>query len=119
MNGVMRPSVSPGSSQRLTSVTWTPRVILASAAGAAGPPASQLPFGLSINGALRGGVQWIVDPPRARDDVFGFGALDVVAIARPTPNVMFLIDVEGLVGPGPDQSLGTLSRLNAESERLE
>jgi hypothetical protein len=77
------------------------------------------PFGMSINGALRGGVQWLVDPPRARDDVFGFGALDIVATARPTPNVTLLLDVEGLIGPGPDQALGTLSRVNAESDRLE
>jgi hypothetical protein len=83
------------------------------------PRESALPFGLAINGALRGGVQWIVDPPRAKDDVFGFGALDVLVVARPTPNVTLLIDVEGLVGPGPDQGLSSLSRLNAEAERLE
>ena len=83
------------------------------------PLPGALPFGLAINGALRGGVQWIVDPPRARDDVFGFGALDVVVTARATPNVTFLLDVEVLGGPGPDQALGSLSRVNMEAERLE
>jgi hypothetical protein len=83
------------------------------------PLPGAVPFGLSLNGALRGGVQWIVDPPRAKDDVFGFGALDIVVTARPTPNVTFLLDVEGVVGLGPDQALGTLSVVNAESERLE
>src|SRR5438067_2135471 len=39
MNGVISPSVSPGSSQRLTSVTWTPMTRVPSAgAAAAGRP---------------------------------------------------------------------------------
>src|SRR5205814_1819832 len=57
-------------------------------------------FPISINGAFRGGVQWIVNPARAKDDVFGFSAGDVVVTARPTPDVTFLVDLEGLVGPG-------------------
>ena len=77
------------------------------------------PFPLSVNGALRGGVQWIVRPERARDDVFGFGALDIVLTARPTPNITLLVDVEGLAGRGPDQALGTLSRVNADADRIE
>src|SRR5262249_38546956 len=40
MNGVMSASVSPGSSQRETSVTWTPMVMVPSgAAGARDAPA--------------------------------------------------------------------------------
>ncbi|HEX9419710.1 MAG TPA: hypothetical protein VGA81_11695 [Methylomirabilota bacterium] len=35
MNGVISPSVSPGSSQRLTSVTWTPMTRVPSAGAAA------------------------------------------------------------------------------------
>src|SRR5438445_3649098 len=77
------------------------------------------PATVSINGALRGGVQWILDPPRGRDDPFGFGALDAVLSLRPSPNITALVDVEALAGPGPDQVLGTLSRVNAESERLQ
>ena len=80
------------------------------------PPEPQL---FTINLAARGGVQWVIDPPKARDDVFGFGALDGVLIARPTRNFTLLLDVEGLGGPGPDAGLRSLTRVNAESERLE
>jgi hypothetical protein len=76
-------------------------------------------FPLSINGAFRGGVQWIVNPARAKDDVFGFSAGDIVVTARPTPYIMFLVDLEGLIGPGPDQALGSLSRMNADADRAE
>jgi carbohydrate-selective porin OprB len=73
---------------------------------------------ISINGALRAGVQWIVNPPRARDDVFVVGALDLVLAVRPTPDVTFLVDLETLGGLGPDQALGSLSRLHNDAERL-
>src|SRR5437867_5012060 len=82
------------------------------------PPPAPIPPVFSVNGALRGGVQWIVNPPRAKDDVFGFGAFDLVLVGRPTPNVTLLVDVETIVGPGPDAALGSLSLLNAETERL-
>src|SRR3989442_3802625 len=82
------------------------------------PPPAPVPPVFSVNGALRGGVQWIVNPPRAKDDVFGFGAFDLVLVGRPTPNVTLLVDVETIVGPGPDAALGSLSLLNAETERL-
>src|SRR5207245_6310907 len=61
---------------------------------------------------------WIVNPARAKDDVFGFGAFDLVLIGRPTPNVTLLADVEAIVGPGPDAALGSLSRVNQDAERL-
>src|ERR1051326_3916754 len=79
------------------------------------PPAAP-EFPVSIDFALRGGAQWIVDPPRAKDDVFAFGALDVVVTAQPTPNVRLLLDLEALGGPGPDQALGTLSPVNADAD---
>ena len=82
------------------------------------PPTPPIPPILEVSGALRGGAQWVLNPPRARDDVFGFGALDAVVVLRPTPNVTLLADVETIVGPGPDAALGSLSRVNEESERL-
>jgi hypothetical protein len=82
------------------------------------PPGEEPPL-LTINGALRGGAQWLVDPPRARDNVFGFGAFDAVVVARPTHEVTVLVDVEATAGPGSDVALHSLSRVNAESERLE
>lgn len=74
---------------------------------------------LSINGVLRGGAQWIVSPARAKDDVFGYGALDVIVTARPTPHITLLVDGEGYIGPGPNQALGTLSNVNADAGRTE
>jgi len=82
------------------------------------PPTPPIPPILEVSGALRGGAQWVLNPPRARDDVFGFGAFDAVVVLRPTPNVTLLADVETIVGPGPDAALGSLSRVNEESERL-
>ena len=82
------------------------------------PPADEVPL-FVLNAAARGGVQWIVNPPRARDDVFGFGAVDFVLTARPTPEVTILVDVESLGGPGPDVALRSLTRVNAEAERLD
>src|SRR2546428_8831522 len=82
------------------------------------PPPGPIPPAFSVNGALRGGVQWIVNPARAKDDGFGFGAFDLGLIGRPTPNVTLLADVEAIVGPGPDAALGSLSRVNQDAERL-
>lgn len=82
------------------------------------PPPTE-PALFDFNLAARGGVQWIVDPPHAHDDVFGFGALDLVLTARPTRTVTFLLDVESLGGPGPDAALHSLTGVNQESERLE
>ena len=82
------------------------------------PPPEEIPL-FTLNVAARGGAQWIVNPPKARDDVFGFGAADFVLTARPTPEVTVLVDVESLGGPGPDVALRSLTRVNTESERLE
>src|SRR5436309_592346 len=43
MNGVMIPSVSAGSSQRVASVMWTPHVIVPSGADEAGPAPPRMP----------------------------------------------------------------------------
>jgi hypothetical protein len=84
----------------------------------ASPPPPPAPELFTFDAALRGGVQWVIHPPRSRDDVFGFGAADAIFTLRPTPNVTLLADVEAFGGPGPDSALGTLSHLNAEAERL-
>jgi hypothetical protein len=82
------------------------------------PPTPPIPPILEVSAALRGGAQWVLNPPRARADVFGFGALDAVVVLRPAPNVTLLADVETVVGPGPDAALGSLSLVNEESRRL-
>ena len=73
----------------------------------------------SIHGALLGTAQWIANSDAGRGSVFGAGSLDLNVIARPSNSVRFFLDVEGLAGPGPDQKLGTLSRLHNDADRLE
>ncbi len=80
-----------------------------------GPPTTLF----SINGALRGGAQWIANPDQGRDSLFGAGSLDLNLVVRPTDYARLFLDVEGLIGPGPDQVLGSLSRLNTDADRLE
>jgi hypothetical protein len=73
----------------------------------------------SISGALLGTVQWIATSSRTRDDVVGAGSLDLNLIVRPTDWIRLFVDVEALIGLGPDESLGTLSRLHTDADRLE
>ena len=74
---------------------------------------------VSIGGALLGTVQWIAKSDKNQDALFGAGSLDVNLIVRPADWVRLFVDVEGLIGPGPDEALGTLSRLHTDAERLE
>ncbi len=83
------------------------------------PKAEPSPEFFSINGGLLGTVQWITHSSAAQRSVFGAGSLDLNLIVRPTDSVRLFLDAEGLIGPGPDQQLGTLSRLNTDADRLE
>jgi hypothetical protein len=74
---------------------------------------------LSLSGAFMGGLQWIANSDVAQGSVFGASSLELTLTARPTDSFLIFLDVEGLLGPGPDQKLGTLSRLNKKSEDLE
>jgi len=74
---------------------------------------------LVFNGALMGTLQWVANGDRAPGAVYGAGSVDLAVTVRPSETVRLFVDVEGLVGPGPDQRLGTLSRLNTDAERLE
>lgn len=72
----------------------------------------------SINGGLLGTLQWIARNGPATGSVFGSGSLDLNVIVRPTPTARFFVNAEAVGGPGPDQSLGTLSGLNTDALRL-
>jgi hypothetical protein len=74
---------------------------------------------VSISGALLSTVQWIARSDKSEGSVFGAGSLDVNLIVRPADWVRLFVDVEGLIGPGPDDTLGTLSRLHTDADRLE
>jgi hypothetical protein len=72
----------------------------------------------AINGAFLGTFQWVAKSDVARGSVFGAGSLDVAVTVRPTDTMRIFIDVQGLVGQGPDEKLGTLSRLNKNADDL-
>lgn len=81
-------------------------------------PTSPTDF-ISINGSLLGTLQWIAASDTSRPGgLFGEASLDLNVIVRPSRDVRLFMDAEGLVGPGPDVRLGTLSRVNADAERL-
>jgi hypothetical protein len=73
----------------------------------------------AIHGGLLGTLQWLATPQQYDRSVFGAGSLDLNLLVRPTPSVRLFLDVEGLAGRGPDQTLDTLSRLQADADRLE
>src|SRR2546428_3635498 len=60
MTGVMIPSVSAGSSQRVASVIWTPHVIVPSGAAETGPAPPRMPRHARNTLAMR---RLMVDPP--------------------------------------------------------
>lgn len=74
---------------------------------------------LSIQGAFLGGAQWIAASNATRKGVFGAASLDVGALLRASKSTRVFLDLQGLAGQGPDQRLGTLSRLNNDADRLE
>jgi hypothetical protein len=83
-------------------------------------PRAETPTELfAIHGGLLGTVQGIATAGKRERSVFGAGSLDVNVVVRPLDSVRLFLDVEGLAGPGPDERLGTLSRLHTDADRLE
>jgi hypothetical protein len=79
-------------------------------------PPTQL---FAIHGGLLGTLQWIANADKRERSVFGAGSFDLNLILRPLDSVRLFLDAEGLAGRGPDQTLGTLSRLHTDADRLE
>jgi carbohydrate-selective porin OprB len=73
---------------------------------------------LSVNTAVLGTLQWPVKSDVSRGTTFASGSLDVTVTLRPAGWMLIFIDVEGLAGQGPDQRLGTLSRLNKNADDI-
>jgi hypothetical protein len=98
-------------------------IVVAFPAAAAGqattpgaPPDAEL---FSIEGSLMGVLQGIANGDAKRGSVFGFGSLDLNVTLRPARWIELFLNAEALGGPGPDQGLGSLSRLNDASDRLD
>lgn len=73
----------------------------------------------AINGVFLGSLQWIAKSDVARGSVFGSGSLGVTVTVRPSDSTRIFLDVQGVVGQGPDRELGTLSRLNKRADDLQ
>lgn len=72
----------------------------------------------SINGSLFGGLQWIATSAVGQGSVFATGSVGLTLTVRPTESFRIFVDVGGFAGPGPDQELGTLSRVNKKADDL-
>src|SRR5438477_8249819 len=72
----------------------------------------------AINAALLSTAQWAAKSDVARGAVFGSSSLDITVTMRPTDSMRVFLDLEGLAGQGPDQELGTLSRLNKNADDI-
>jgi hypothetical protein len=76
-----------------------------------------------LNGIVRSAFEAITSGEVAGETVdargFGTGSLELSLAVRPNPNVRLFVDAEGLVGRGPEQVLGSLSRVNSDADDVE
>ncbi len=72
---------------------------------------------VSVGGSVRGIVQQPLNL-RKNSKVFAEGSADVVLLSRPMAFMTAFVDLEVIGGAGADEAAGSLSRLNADGERL-
>lgn len=70
---------------------------------------------VAVGGSARGIIQQLLNSKRD-DKLFGEGALDLFFLARPMVSTVFFADLEAIGGSGPDEVVGSLSRLNTDAE---
>jgi hypothetical protein len=73
---------------------------------------------VAVGGAARGTLQQVANAEGGQNQLFGEGSIDLTLLYRPMVRTTLFIDFEAIGGPGPDQKLGTLSRVNADAETL-
>jgi hypothetical protein len=73
---------------------------------------------VALNGSARGILQQVANAEEGQNQLFGEGSLDLLLLYRPMVRTTLFIDVEAIGAPGPDQKLGSLSRVNADAETL-
>jgi hypothetical protein len=73
---------------------------------------------VTVGGAARGGVQQVINGRDGQNQLFGEGSVDLTLLYRPMVRTTLFVDLEAIGGPGPDQKLGSLSRVNADAETL-
>lgn len=72
---------------------------------------------VAVGGSARGILQQVSNSNKD-DKLFSTGAVDLFFLSRPTAFSTFFVDLESIGGAGPDEVLGSLSRLNADAETL-
>lgn len=72
---------------------------------------------VAVGGSARGILQQVAHNP-AGDQFFSEGSVDLFFLSRPMTLTTFFVDMEAIGGPGPDEVVGSLSRLNTDAETL-
>lgn len=73
---------------------------------------------VAIIGSARGVVQQVLNSRNGQDKLFGEGSVDIALLFRPMLRTTMFVDLEAIGGSGPDNRLGSLSRVNADAETL-
>jgi Carbohydrate-selective porin, OprB family len=73
---------------------------------------------VAIGGSARGALQQVLNADKGDNKLFGQGAVDLTLVYQPMVRTTLFVDLEAIGGPGPDDVLGSLSRLNADAETL-
>ncbi|MEE9273905.1 MAG: carbohydrate porin [bacterium] len=76
---------------------------------------------ISISGGVTGIVEGTsgVKSSQTGDDTFAVGSFDLVFEYKPKDNILFVLDLEGIGGDGPDSLISTLSGLNDDAGSTE
>jgi hypothetical protein len=86
------------------------------------PPADETKL-LTFNGILRSAFQGTTSGEVASESTdargYGAGSFELSLAVRPNPYVRVFVDAEGLAGRGPEQTIGSLSRVNSDADALE
>jgi hypothetical protein len=86
------------------------------------PPADETKL-LTLNGVLRSAFQGLTSGEVAGESAdargYGAGSFELSLAVRPTPYMRVFVDAEGLAGRGPEQALGSLSRVNSDADDVE
>ncbi len=72
---------------------------------------------VAVGGSARGIVQQILHG-RESDHLFSTGSVDLFFLSRPMVFSTFFLDLEATGGGGPDETVASRSRLNADAETL-
>jgi len=72
---------------------------------------------VTIGGSARGILQQLLGS-RMDEKLFGTGSVDLFFVSKPMTASIFFVDLESIGGSGPDEGVGSLSRLNTDAETL-